>query len=85
MRNPLLGHPVLEGVDLLFLSGTIKVTGVRLPATSVEVSSGFRVGGAATFYALTLLPLTIWAASSRLFAVACGVGQEAGMVSAASV
>lgn len=48
MCNPLLGHPVLEGVDSLFFSDKIKVTGVRLPATSVEVSSGFRVGGAAT-------------------------------------
>ena len=34
MRNPLLGHPVLEGVDLLCFSDKIKVTGVRLPATS---------------------------------------------------
>lgn len=48
MRNPLLSHPVREGGDLLCFYDKIKVTVVRLPATSVEVSSGFRVGGAAT-------------------------------------
>ena len=34
MCNPLLDHSAREGVDLLCFFDKIKVTGVRLPATS---------------------------------------------------